>query len=237
LLVVSSSRELRIRGDGLGLGLRHRKQALGDHLAGLLVDDVTGRDAAGDARLGADRGLLEDLGPVEEAEDVGVRRVVGGQGADEGGAGELAALVDADEERVLLADVQFDPGAALGDDPAGVQLPLAGVDLHGEVDTGRTVELGDDHALGAVDDELPAADHDRDLAEVDLLLDGLRTLELHADAEGHPEGEAEPPALVGRVAGLPEVVVEVLQRAGTVEGLDRKHLAEDGLEAEVLPAP
>ncbi len=46
-------------------------------------------------------------------------------------------------------------------------------DLDGEVHARRAVQLGDDHALGAVDDELAAADHDRDLAEVDLLLDGL----------------------------------------------------------------
>jgi hypothetical protein len=47
----------------------------------------------------------------------------------------------------------------------------------------RTVQLADGHSLRAVDDELPAADHDRDLAEVDVFLDGLRLDETHADLE------------------------------------------------------
>jgi hypothetical protein len=52
-----------------------------------------------------------------------------------------------------------------------VQLLVAGDDLDREVDAGRAVQLADDDALGAVDDELAAADHDRDLAEVHPLLD------------------------------------------------------------------
>src|SRR4030095_5782072 len=39
--------------------------------------------------------------------------------------------------------------------------------------SGRAVELVHDHALCAVDDELTAADHDWDLAEVDRILDDL----------------------------------------------------------------
>ena len=41
---------------------------------------------------------------------------------------------------------------------------------------GAAVELADDHALGAVDDELAAADHDRHVAQVDRLLDGRLAL-------------------------------------------------------------
>ena len=89
---------------------------------------------------------------------------------------ELAGLVDADAERVLLGDVDLDPAAALGDDAAGVQLLVARLDLDDEVDAGRAVELADDDALGAVDDELAAADHDRHVAEVDLFLDAARSL-------------------------------------------------------------
>ena len=46
-----------------------------------------------------------------------------------------------------------------------------------KVDAGRAVQLADDDALGAVDDELAAADHDRHVAEVDLLLDRLLLVE------------------------------------------------------------
>ena len=48
--------------------------------------------------------------------------------------GELARLVDADAERVLLGDADLDPAAALGDDAAGVQLAVACLDLDDEVD-------------------------------------------------------------------------------------------------------
>src|SRR5207253_5786901 len=94
-------------------------------------------------------------------------------GAEEARHGELPALVDADRDHVLLVDVDLDPRAALGDDPALVAALLL-LDLLVEVDARRPVELRDDDALGAVDDELAAADHPRDLAEVDVLLDRLR---------------------------------------------------------------
>ena len=41
-----------------------------------------------------------------------------------------------------------------------------------EIDAGRAVQLADDDALGPVDDELAAADHDGHVAEVDFFLDG-----------------------------------------------------------------
>jgi hypothetical protein len=96
------------------------------------------------------------------------------------------------------------------------------------------VELVDDHALGAVDDELAAADHDRDLAEVDGVFHHLVLVladEAHLDAEGHAEGEAQRAALVGGVARLGEVVADVLEAEVPVVALDREDLAEQGLEA------
>src|SRR6185503_9307284 len=121
--------------------------------------------------------------PVEGAEQLGVGSVLRVERAQQRRARELAALVDPDLERVLLVDVQLDPGAALRDDPAGVELALARLDVDREVDAGRAVELRDDHALRAVDDELAAAEHQGDLAEVDLLLDALALLEPHAHLE------------------------------------------------------
>jgi hypothetical protein len=45
-------------------------------------------------------------------------------------------------------------------------LPLVVIEEH----TGRAVQLADDDALGPVDDERAVLGHQRDLAEVDLLL-------------------------------------------------------------------
>ena len=123
------------------------------------------------AALGSAESIV--LGLVERLEDRLVGRVLRAHRPEQRHRRELARLVDADAERVLLGDVELDPAAALGDDAAGVQLAVAGLDLDDEVDAGRAVELADDDALGAVDDELAAADHDRHVAEVDLLLDGV----------------------------------------------------------------
>ena len=101
---------------------------------------------------------------------------------------------------------------------------------------GRAVELADDDALGAVDDELAAADHDRHVAEVDRLLERrLALVEPEPDVQGPAVGQAELAALVGVVARLAEVVVEVLELEGLVVALDREDLAEDPLEARVAP--
>src|SRR6202012_501614 len=98
---------------------------------------------------------------------------------------------------------QLDPAAALGDEPAGVELAVAGLDLDDEVDARRAVELADDHALGAVDDELAAADHDRHVAEVNRLFDcGFALVQAEPDVERAAEREAELAALVGFVARL-----------------------------------
>ena len=88
---------------------------------------------------------------------------------------------------------------------------------------GRAVELADDDALGAVDDEGPVLGHQRDVAEVDLLLldvadglgAGLRVLvpdhEADRDLQGNREGHAPLLALV-------DVVLE-LQADGLVAGV------------------
>ena len=96
-----------------------------------------------------------------------------------------------------------------------MQLAVAGLDLDDEVDARAAVKLADDHALGAVDDELAAADHDRHVAEVDRLLDrGLALVELEPDVEGTAVGEAELAALVGLVARLAQVELDVFQGQG-----------------------
>src|SRR6202012_4378298 len=116
---------------------------------------------------------------------------------------------------------QLDPAAALGDEPAGVELAVAGLDLDDEVDAGAPVELADHDALGAVDDELAAADHDRHVAEVDGFLDRrLALVQPEPDGERPAVGEPELAALVGLVAGLAEVELDVFELERLVVALD-----------------
>ena len=160
--------------------------------------------------------ILRDAAAVDDLLDRGVDRstrirsasvaVLRVHGPQQRHGRELAGLVDADAERVLLGDVDLDPAAALGDDAAAVQLAVAGLDLDDEIDAGRAVQLADDDALGAVDDELAAADHDRHVAEVDFFLDRLLLVEPQPDAERPAVGQPQLPALVGVVARLAQLV-------------------------------
>ena len=228
-------------GDLQGGGLRDRHARGHEHLAGLQDDDVPHRDAVGDLLRegvgGLRLGLLDDLGRVELTQERLVRAEVLVEGAEERDRAELAALVDADAERLLLRDVELHPGAALRDDPARVQGAVRGRGVDQEVDAGRAVELAHDDALGAVDHELAAAQHDRDLAEVDLLLDGLRLHEAEAHLEGVAVAHAELAALVDVVARTPELVADVLEAHRLVVRVDREDLAQQGLETLVLTGP
>src|SRR5882724_180439 len=164
-----------------------------------------GRDVQGELAV-ALRGQAH--GDVELAQD----RLVAfePQGAQEDGAMELALAVDADRQDVLLVVLELHPGAAVRDDfgEEGARRLL------GEEDARAPVELGDDDPLGAVDDERAVVGHQRDVAEVDLLLlgvahhagAGLRVLvvdeEPEGDLQGHGEGHAALLAVGDRVLEL-----------------------------------
>ncbi len=51
------------------------------------------------------------------------------------------------------------------------------IDFENEIDARRAVQLANDHALGAIDDELAAADHDRHIAEINFFFND-RTIRL-----------------------------------------------------------
>ena len=86
---------------------------------------------------------------------------------------QLAAAVDADVEQVLGVELEVEPRAAVRDDAGAVEQLARRVGLALVVvveDARAAVQLADDDALGAVDDERPVVGHERDLAEEDLLL-------------------------------------------------------------------
>ena len=97
------------------------------------------------------------------------------------------------------------------------------------------MQLAHHHPLGTVDDELPAAEHDRHIAQVDLFLDRLLTSQPQIDAEGASVGEPQLPTLIRAVAGLAELVPQVLDLDRAVIALDREDLTEHAFDAVVLP--
>jgi hypothetical protein len=244
-----------------------RRHHEGFHVRLLQVADVLGRDAAAllDDHLAADLDveggrlatqalghqphadlLLRQVEVVLVEEDVQHLLVGEAQGAQDDGDRQLAAAVDAGEQGVLRVEFEVQPGAPVGDDPRreqqlarGVRLALVVVEEHAR----RTVQLGDDDPLGAVDDERAVLGHQRQLAEVDLLLADVlhrlgraRSLLVVDDqAHLHPQrgGVGKPPQLAflhveDRVA---EPVADILQRGVAGIADDR----EDRLERRVQP--
>src|SRR4030088_3105515 len=103
---------------------------------------------------------LDGVDGVEGLENLLIRTQA--ERAQEDGAEELALAIDADVERVLLVVLELHPGAAVRDDLAqevGARIRRL------EEDAGRTMQLRDDDALGAVDDEGAVLAHQRNVTE------------------------------------------------------------------------
>jgi hypothetical protein len=160
----------------------------------------------------------------------------------------LPAPIDAHIDDVLGVELEVEPGAAIGNDAGGEQELAARMGLAAvvvEEHTGAAVHLGDDDALGAVDDEGAVRGHERHVAHVDvLLLDvldragaGLLVDIEHDQAERHLErrGEGHAPllALIDVVFGLLEGVAHELELGALAEIPDGKHRAEHRLQTLV----
>ena len=198
---------LRSAADGVG---RDLLAALDREVAGL---DVTGGaqpdQAVGDRPLQR-RSLVQGdaIDRVEGADDlVGAAQT---ERAQEHRRQELPLAIDADVEQVLLVVLELHPRSAIRDDLRDVERLVFRVEERAR----RAVELRHDDALGAVDDERAVVRHQRDVAEVDLLLldvanrldAGVRILvpddETDRDLERHGVGHAALLALVDVVLQL-----------------------------------
>ncbi len=234
--------------DLLDRARRHLLAGRGDHLAGLGVDDVV-------RRLGAADPLWEELGGpavllLLEADGVVIGLhdafLVQTQGIQQGGHRQLAAAVDAHVDDVLGVELEVEPRAAIGNDAAGEQELARGMGLAAvvvEEHARRAVHLGDDHPLGAVDDEGAVLGHERHVAHVDvLLLDVLDRLgagvlvdiehdQPQRDLQRRAVGHVALLALLDVVFRLLQLVFHEFQDAGLVEILDREHRLEHALDA------
>ena len=225
------------RGDALVL--------LDDDVA-VLVGDVEARDLAAQP-IGHELHLRAGVHQADRVEDeeVGEDRLrVQADRLQEDRHRHLAAAVDAEVQDVLRVELEVEPRAAVRDDPraeqqlaAGVRLALVVLEEHAR----RTVQLRDDHALGAVDDERAVVGHERNFAHVDLLLldllDGLRLRRLpvvddHLQLGAHGGGIGQPALLaLPRVErGLGHVEFDELHLHEPVVRHDRERGQECGLQ-------
>ena len=129
--------------------------------------------------------------------------------AQQHGDRQLALAVDADVDAALLVDLELQPGAAGRHQVGDEDLLLAVLGLH-HVGARGADELGDDDALGAVDDEGAAVGHPREVAHEDgLLADlaGLAVLEGDLDVERPRVGHVLLAALLDRVRRIVELEI------------------------------
>src|ERR1022692_4792330 len=92
--------------------------------------------------------------------------------AQDDGDGQLASTVDAREHAILRVKLEIQPGAAIRNDAGGEQQLAGGVSLAAvmiEEHARTAVQLRDDDALGAVDDERAVLRHERQFTEINLL--------------------------------------------------------------------
>ena len=79
-------------------------------------------------------------------------------------------MVDANGNRFFPGNVEFDPASAFRNDAATEALAVE-FRFGEEVDARAAVQLADDDAFGAVDNEFAAAEHDREFAEENVFFD------------------------------------------------------------------
>ena len=97
------------------------------------------------------------------------------------------------------------------------------------------MQLGDDDALGAVDDERAAHGHEGDFAHVHALLFGtLLVLELKGDVEGGAVGFCLVDGFEGGELGVADFVHHEIEGHLLIVAGDGEDFAENRLQAEVL---
>src|SRR5439155_895393 len=132
------------------------------------------------------------------------------------------------------------------DDPRREQPLAIRVDALFEHHARRAVQLRHDHPLGAVDHERAQRREDRQLTEIDFLLDdvlgplGLDGLahffhdhQLQRRLQRHRIGHVPLDAFLDRVLRLPEPVLHELEGVVPVHVLDREHVLEHPLQPDV----
>ena len=143
---------------------------------------------------------------------------------------QFALAVDAHEDFAFFVDFELQPGAASRHQVGDEDLFLRVLGRH-HVGAGRAHELGDDDALGAVDDEGAAVGHPREVAHEDgLLADlaGLLVLEGDGRRERPRVGHVLLAALLDRVRRLLELELAEDDREVPRVVLDRGYVV-DGL--------
>ena len=143
---------------------------------------------------------------------------------------------------MVRVELELEPRAAVRDDADRVEGRAVRVDRALRADAGRAVQLGDDDALGAVDDERAVLAHEGHVAEVDPLADrrlAVAERELDVERSGIRHALAQRGerivlrlrrGLLRRI--LPEAVLDEVEHVVPVVALDREDALEDALQTD-----
>src|SRR5690606_8684280 len=240
-------------GNALHAGVGKFTQVLGIDALVFLDDDLAvaiGNVEAGDLALPALGHELEhaafrmdfDLVEIEEGGQDRLRRHADGLEQDR--YRHLATTVDAEKEDILGVEFEIKPGAAVRNDARREQQLAGAVGLATvvlEEHAGRAVQLRNNDALGAVDDEGTVFGHERDLAHVhflflDLADRGAAGLAVHQHQAnlGAQRRRVRQPTLLAflnikdRVA---QGIADKLESSHAIVAHDRENGIEGGLQA------
>ena len=182
----------RVLEDFEDAGVEGFQRVCQDGLLVLRVEDVLNQGVVRGLLLLDDSREALLLDAVDCVENLPVAVIA--EGAQEDGDDELAAAalaVQVDVHHVLDVELDFQPGTVVGQNLVAVDELAAGMVVGLEADAGGTVELADDDALAAVDDEGAAGSHQGQVPKADALL-----VDVLAGGALHAEGDVEV-ALVG----------------------------------------
>ena len=146
------------------------------------------------------------------------------------------AAIEINVKQIAGVELHFDPRTAIRNDPETVEHLAVEMDARFERDAGRAMELADDDALRAIDDECPLRRHERNFAHVNFLL--LRPLffaELEGDVERRAVGLAFALRLERRQLRFADFVMAEIESRLFIVALDREHLLENGLQPRHFP--
>ena len=147
----------------------------------------------------------------------------------------FAVPVEENEDVTVDVELDFEPGTAVGDDAIGIEETAGGVAAFFEADAGGTVELADDDAFRAVDDEGAVGGHHGDFAHVDAFGGGDSLVdEFEIDVEGGGVGFAVLDAVDDFFFRRANGIGKEIKGDVTPKAFDGEDFPEDSLKAFVL---
>ncbi len=218
-----------------------------DDLAGCIEDiqcsDLTAQALSDQFQVEGFALDVEYVGGIESVEDF-----FGGvtQRAQQYRSRQFATTVDPDEYTVFRIELEVQPRATVRDDASGVQQLARAVRLATVVvkeHAWGTVQLGNDHTLGTIDDKGTVLSHQWDFAHVDFLLFNVldrfvRRFFVENDqtyfySQRHRKGHATQNTFFDIKGRFAQTIANVLQ--GSVAGVadDRENRFEGRMQAHV----